>query len=69
MFHFYSPSSLTSKKSNELLMGGLSSLKSAASTMAKKIDEFKEAISANATPIKDGYVHSLMNSTWLAKFI
>lgn len=37
-------------------MGGLSSLKSAASTMAKKIDEFKEAISANATPMKDGYV-------------
>lgn len=54
IFTFCSPSSLTSKKSNELLMGGLSSLKSAASSMAKKIDEIKEAISANATPLKDG---------------
>ncbi|KAK7602608.1 hypothetical protein V9T40_008197 [Parthenolecanium corni] len=48
----FSPSSLTSKKSNEILLGGLHSLKNAASTMAKKIDEFKEAISA--TPLKDG---------------
>lgn len=54
MFVFYSPSSLTSKKTNELFTGGLSSLKSAASTMVKKIDEIKEAISANATPLKDG---------------
>ncbi|GLG99459.1 Uncharacterized protein GBIM_05925 [Gryllus bimaculatus] len=54
----FSPSSLTSKKSNELLMGGLSSLKSAASTAAstmyKKFDEIKEAISANSTPVKGG---------------
>jgi hypothetical protein len=49
-----SPGSLTSKKSNELIMGGLSSLKSAATTVAKKFDEIKEAISANSTPIKAG---------------
>lgn len=35
-------------------MGGLSSLKNAASSMAKKIDEFKEAMSQSATPLKDG---------------
>ncbi|XP_065199879.1 C-myc promoter-binding protein isoform X2 [Planococcus citri] len=50
----FSPSSLTSKKTNELIMGGLSKLQSAASTMTKKIDEIKEAISTNATPSKDG---------------
>ncbi|XP_014255544.1 DENN domain-containing protein 4C isoform X2 [Cimex lectularius] len=44
--------SLTSKKSNELIMGGLSSLKSAATSVAKKIDEIKGAISANTTPVK-----------------
>ena len=53
---FYSPSSLTSKKTNEFIMGGLSTLKIAASTMTKKIDEIKEAISTNATPSKDGLV-------------
>ncbi|KAK9507860.1 hypothetical protein O3M35_007632 [Rhynocoris fuscipes] len=47
-----SPSSLTSKKSNELLLGGLSSLKSAANTVAKKFDEIKGVISANSTPVK-----------------
>lgn len=53
-----SPSSLTGKKSNELIQGGLSSLKSAANTMAKKLDEIKEKIStsANSTPVK--VVHS-----------
>lgn len=51
MYHF-SPSHLTSKKSNELLMGGLHSLKTAATSMAKKFDEIKEAISANSTPVK-----------------
>ncbi|KAL1117802.1 hypothetical protein AAG570_004117 [Ranatra chinensis] len=50
----FTPSSLTSKKSNELLMGGLSSLKSAATSVAKKFDEIKEAISSNSTPIKGG---------------
>lgn len=44
--------SLTGKKSNELLQGGLSSIKSAATSVAKKLDEIKEAISANTTPVK-----------------
>ncbi|KAF5299327.1 hypothetical protein FQA39_LY02500 [Lamprigera yunnana] len=49
-----SPSSLTGKKSNELIQGGISSLKSAATTMAKKLDEIKEAISTSttSTPVK-----------------
>lgn len=45
-----SPSSLASK--NELLRGGLSTLKSAGNLVAKKFDEIKEAISANSTPVK-----------------
>ncbi|XP_026815579.1 DENN domain-containing protein Crag isoform X3 [Rhopalosiphum maidis] len=48
-----SSSSFSGKKSNELLIGGLTSLKSAANTMVKKFDEIKEAISTNNTPIKD----------------
>lgn len=50
----YSPSSLTGKKSNELLQGGISSLKSAATSVAKKLDEIKEAISTSttSTPVK-----------------
>ncbi|CAH0553707.1 unnamed protein product [Brassicogethes aeneus] len=50
----FGPSSYTSKKSNELIQGGLSSIKSAATSMAKKLDEIKEAIStsANSTPVK-----------------
>lgn len=49
-----SSSSLTGKKSNELIQGGISSLKSAANTMAKKLDEIKEAISTSttSTPVK-----------------
>ncbi|KAK4881396.1 hypothetical protein RN001_004715 [Aquatica leii] len=49
-----SPSSLTGKKSNELIQGGISSLKSAATTVAKKLDEIKEAISTSttSTPVK-----------------
>lgn len=43
---------MTGKKSNEILQGGLSSIKSAATSMAKKLDEIKDAISANNTPIK-----------------
>ncbi|XP_039291612.1 DENN domain-containing protein Crag isoform X2 [Nilaparvata lugens] len=45
----FSPSSLTSKKSNELIKGGINSLKTAATSMAKKFDDL---ISANSTPIK-----------------
>lgn len=47
-----SPSSLTGKKSNELIQGGISSLKSAATSVAKKLDEIKEAISTTSTPVK-----------------
>lgn len=50
---FPSPSSYTSKKSNEIIQGSLSSIKSAATTVAKKLDEIKEAISStNSTPVK-----------------
>uniref|UniRef100_A0ABD2WNI0 UDENN domain-containing protein n=1 Tax=Trichogramma kaykai TaxID=54128 RepID=A0ABD2WNI0_9HYME len=49
---YISPSSLTGKKSNEIILGGLNSLKSAASSVAKKFDEIKEAISATSTPVK-----------------
>lgn len=53
-FLFYSsPSSLTGKKSNEIILGGLNSLKSAATTVVKKFDEIKEAISATSTPVKN----------------
>lgn len=50
-FPNFSPS-LNSKKSNELLQGGLISIKNAATSVAKKFDEIKEAISANTTPVK-----------------
>lgn len=50
---FFSPSSLTGKKSNEIILGGLNSLKSAATTVVKKFDEIKEAISATSTPVKN----------------
>lgn len=33
-------------------MGGLNTIKSAATTVVKKIDEIKEAISATSTPVK-----------------
>lgn len=52
-YFVFSSSSFSGKKSNELLMGGLTSLKSAANTVVKKFDEIKEAISTNNTPIKD----------------
>ncbi|GLV31716.1 Calmodulin-binding protein related to a Rab3 GDP/GTP exchange protein [Carabus blaptoides fortunei] len=48
----FSPSNLTSKKSNEIIQGGISSLKSAATSVAKKLDEIKEAISTTSTPVK-----------------
>lgn len=50
---FFSPS-LTGKKSNEIIQSGISSIKSAASSVAKKLDDIKEAISANTTPVKTG---------------
>ncbi|XP_076226850.1 DENN domain-containing protein Crag isoform X1 [Nomia melanderi] len=48
----FGTTSLTGKKSNELIIGGLNSLKSAATTVVKKFDVIKEAISANSTPVK-----------------
>lgn len=48
----FAPTSLTGKKSNEIILGGLNSLKSAATTVVKKFDEIKEAISATSTPVK-----------------
>ncbi|XP_037914739.1 DENN domain-containing protein Crag isoform X2 [Hermetia illucens] len=55
--------SLTGKKSNELIQGGISSIKHAATSMAKKLDEIKEAISANSTPVKtnSGYGNDSIN--------
>jgi DENN domain-containing protein 4 len=43
---------LTGKKSGEIIQGGISSIKFAATSVAKKLDEIKEAISANSTPVK-----------------
>lgn len=51
-FDLFSSPSLTGKKSNEILQGGLSSIKHAATSVAKKLDEIKEAISATSTPVK-----------------
>lgn len=58
----FSPS-LTGKKSNELLQGGLSSIKHAATSVAKKLDEIKEAISANSTPVKSSGPLDRINNT------
>ncbi|XP_053670188.1 DENN domain-containing protein Crag isoform X1 [Anopheles nili] len=48
--------SLSGKKSNEIIQSGLSSIKNAATSVAKKLDEIKEAISANSTPVKIGTI-------------
>lgn len=48
----YCSPSLTGKKSGEILQGGLSSIKNAASSLTKKLDEIKEVISVNTTPVK-----------------
>ncbi|XP_050536920.1 DENN domain-containing protein Crag isoform X2 [Daktulosphaira vitifoliae] len=61
----FSPSSFSGKKSNEILMGGLTSLKSAANTVVKKFDEIKEAISTNNTPIKDYIQCSKDEDKWI----
>uniref|UniRef100_A0A2A4JDM7 UDENN domain-containing protein n=1 Tax=Heliothis virescens TaxID=7102 RepID=A0A2A4JDM7_HELVI len=62
--NYFSPTSIAGKRSNELLQSGLSSLKSAATSMAKKFDEMKEVISANSTPVKGafGNATSALNS-------
>ncbi|KAL4717287.1 hypothetical protein ACJJTC_017174, partial [Scirpophaga incertulas] len=49
---YFSPTSIAGKKSNELLQSGLSRVRSAATSMAKKFDEMKEVISATSTPVK-----------------
>lgn len=43
---------MTGKKSGEIIQGGISSIKHAATTFSKKLDAVKEAISANTTPVK-----------------
>ncbi|KAF9412445.1 hypothetical protein HW555_009048 [Spodoptera exigua] len=62
--NYFSPTSIAGKRSNELLQSGLSSLKSAATSVAKKFDEMKEVISANSTPVKGafGNATSALNS-------
>ncbi|XP_005182820.1 DENN domain-containing protein Crag isoform X1 [Musca domestica] len=42
----------TGKKSNEIIQGSLSSIKHAATSITRKFDEIKGAISANTTPVK-----------------
>ncbi|XP_004529508.1 C-myc promoter-binding protein isoform X2 [Ceratitis capitata] len=44
--------SLTSKKSNEIIQGSLSSIKYAANSLTRKFDEIKGAFSAQTTPVK-----------------
>lgn len=53
--NYFSPTSIAGKRSNELLQSGLSSLKSAATSVVKKFDEMKEVISANSTPVKGAF--------------
>lgn len=50
---FFSPA-LTGKKSNEIIQGGISSIRSAATSVAKKFDEIKHSMSNNNTPVKTG---------------
>lgn len=45
---------MTGKKSNEIFQGGISSIRSAATSVAKKFDEIKHSISNNNTPVKTG---------------
>lgn len=45
---------LTGKKSNEIIQGGISSIRSAATSVAKKFDEIKHSMSNNNTPVKTG---------------
>ncbi|XP_013113202.2 DENN domain-containing protein Crag isoform X1 [Stomoxys calcitrans] len=55
--------SFSGKKSNEIIQGSLSSIKHAATSITRKFDEIKGAISANTTPVKSsmpsqGYIDS-----------
>lgn len=53
-FSLYFSPALTGKKSNEILQGGISSIRSAATSVAKKFDEIKHSMSNNNTPVKTG---------------
>lgn len=48
----HSSPSLSGKKSNEIIQGGISSIRSAATSVAKKFDEIKHSMSNNNTPVK-----------------
>lgn len=50
---------MTGKKSGEIIQGGIQGIKYAATSVAKKLDEIKEAISANTTPVKTSASNSL----------
>lgn len=45
---------MTGKKSNEIIQGGISSIRSAATSITKKFDEIKHSMSNNNTPVKTG---------------
>lgn len=51
MYFCCSPN-FSGKKSNEIIQGSLSSIKHAATSITRKFDEIKGAISANTTPVK-----------------
>ncbi|XP_023300743.2 DENN domain-containing protein Crag isoform X2 [Lucilia cuprina] len=48
----YISPNFSGKKSNEIIQGSLSSIKHAATSITRKFDEIKGAISANTTPVK-----------------
>ncbi|XP_042231480.1 DENN domain-containing protein Crag-like isoform X1 [Homarus americanus] len=52
----YSPSNFNYRK-NELISGGLSSVKSAVTSLSKKYNEIRDAITATNTPVRGG-IHS-----------
>lgn len=58
---------MTGKKSNEIIQGGISSIKSAATSVAKKFDEIKQTISINNTPVKTGGSGGGSNSSTLER--
>ncbi|XP_069954513.1 DENN domain-containing protein Crag isoform X4 [Cherax quadricarinatus] len=53
---YYSPGNFNYRK-NELISGGLSSMKSAVTSLSKKYNEIREAITATNTPVRGG-MHS-----------
>lgn len=63
----FSATNLTGKKSNELIQGSLSSIKQAASSMVRKFDEIKEAISSSSlsTPTKT----PILNKVGLSQYV